>query len=184
MNNIETTKQARFFYEKGVLLYNGVRTKRALAEMVKCFEKAANLGHAKAMYALCRCYYLGIGVEENMSNSKYWGLKAIEKELPIAKKNLIHIDLQLAHDWCSGNVKAVLDSKKCGCFQCVKIFDASETVIGEYERKEERGTVFCPFCGYDTVIPDVSGYPIKEEFMEGMNEVWFRTGSFVKCKRL
>ena len=46
MSNVGTAKQARGFYEKGVLLYNGIRTKRALAEMITCFEKAADLGYA------------------------------------------------------------------------------------------------------------------------------------------
>ena len=78
-----------------------------------------------------------------------------------------------------GNVKAVLNSQKCGCFQCIKKFDASEAIIHEWNRETESGTALCPFCGCDSVIPDVSGYPIDEEFLEGMNEAWFRTGSFV-----
>lgn len=179
MNNINSAQQAKDLYEKGLLLYNGVRTKRAMAEIAKCFEEAALLGHAKAMYALCRCYYFGFGIEQDLYKSKFWCLKAAEKGLVIAKRNLPYIDLQLAHDWCSGNVKAVLESQKCGCFQCLKIFDAREVVIDEYDKKNKIGTALCPYCGYDTVIPDVSGYPITKGFMKGMNEVWLRTGSFI-----
>ena len=166
------------FYRKGVILYNGVRTRSTMEEMVKLFREAAELGHLKAMYALCKCYFVGLGVKKDMPTARFWCLQAAEKGLEIAKRNLIYIDYRIAHKWSDNNIKAVLRSKKCGCFHCGRIFDASEIYNSKYGL--DYKFALCPYCGIDSVIPDASGYPITEEFLEGMRNTWFGCGILMK----
>ena len=72
-----------------------------------------------------------------------------------------------------GNSNILLQSKTCGCFNCLQIFsprDITEWVddIGEY------ATGLCPHCQLDTVIGDSSGIAITPELLQQMNDHWIK----------
>ena len=75
-----------------------------------------------------------------------------------------------AHQFSSGNRKALKTDKICGCFYCLKIFSPQE--ITDWI---DTGSVtaLCPYCGIDSVIGESSGYPITESFLEEMERYWF-----------
>lgn len=75
-----------------------------------------------------------------------------------------------AHEYSSNHKEQLLNDKKCGCFYCLRIFNANEI---EDWIEDNSGTAICPYCGIDSVIGESSGYPITKEFMEKMREYWF-----------
>ena len=77
---------------------------------------------------------------------------------------------QKAHDCSFRNKEQLEKSEKCGCFFCGKIF--SPTEITSYISTEER-TAECPYCFTDSVIGDVSGFPITPHFLRNMRKKWF-----------
>ena len=83
-------------------------------------------------------------------------------------------DLDDAHRYSMNNKPALLKDKKCGCFNCLEIFDPKE--IEEY-LKDDVGTALCPYCGIDSVISESSGYPLTKEFLMKMYRRWFDSGS-------
>jgi len=79
-------------------------------------------------------------------------------------------DYTKAHDFCTNNMVQLMKDKKCGCFYCLSIFDP--ILIEEYI-EDTSGSALCPYCGIDSIIGEYSGYPITEEFLEGMYQRWF-----------
>ena len=79
----------------------------------------------------------------------------------------------LAHKHSFENELELMQSDKCGCFYCLKIFTPDE--LNEDDWIEDGGgrTAECPFCGTDSVIGDASGYPITKEFLAEMEDLWF-----------
>lgn len=75
-----------------------------------------------------------------------------------------------AHKLCSNNKEDLLKVNKCGCFNCLKIFNPVE--IKEWI-DDISGTAICPFCGIDSIIAESSKFPITKEFLEKMNKYWF-----------
>jgi hypothetical protein len=67
------------------------------------------------------------------------------------------------------NRNIVEQSKKAGCFCCVKIFDVKD--IKEYT--DNGKTVICPLCGVDTVIGDMCGFDLNESTLKKANVFWF-----------
>lgn len=53
------------------------------------------------------------------------------------------------HDRCRNNRHSILISAKCGCFSCLRIFNAD--YILEYVDKNRTG--LCPYCSTDTILP-------------------------------
>ncbi len=85
-----------------------------------------------------------------------------------------------AHKHSSKHRNEVLGSIVCGCFYCLKIFipDEISDWIDEDDIIEssvsECSTALCPKCGIDSVIGDLSGYPINDaDFLKAMNKYWF-----------
>ena len=78
-----------------------------------------------------------------------------------------------AHDGCTANYPSVRRSRKCGCFYCCQIFDASEVNEDECIDDEEGETAVCPRCGIDSVLADAAGYPMTKAFLQAMHDVWF-----------
>jgi len=85
------------------------------------------------------------------------------------------INIVEAHDHSSSNKQEIKSSKKCGCFFCCEIYDASDVVnfIEANNDCDRLGTAICPKCGIDSVIGDASGIEITPEFMRKMHEHWF-----------
>lgn len=85
----------------------------------------------------------------------------------------IRYDLYEAHHYCINNKPALQSDSKCGCFNCLEIFDPKK--ITEY-LEDAVGTALCPYCGIDSVIPESSGYPLTKDFLMKMYRRWFDSG--------
>lgn len=79
-----------------------------------------------------------------------------------------------AHKESIHNREKITKSYMCGCFHCVKIFKTSE-ITKWTDKSKGKGdyTAICPYCGVDAILPEISGYPRTEEFLEKMNKYWF-----------
>lgn len=66
------------------------------------------------------------------------------------------------------NRGALLDSKECGCFFCVKMYNPEK--ITEWINDE---TAKCAFCGVDAVIPESYDYELSDSLLLAMKEYWF-----------
>lgn len=58
---------------------------------------------------------------------------------------------------------------QCGCFHCLRTFDASEVT---HWGGKNSGTAFCPHCRYDTVL-SAHVDPIDASFLRRMQTRWF-----------
>ncbi len=77
---------------------------------------------------------------------------------------------QLAHKYCYSNEEDIKNSKKCGCFFCIRIFSSEE--INEWIPDSHGRTALCPYCGIDSVLPD-SRIKFDTDFLKGMYKLWF-----------
>lgn len=75
-----------------------------------------------------------------------------------------------AHEHSAHNRSEIERSRQCGCFNCNRIFNASEVV--DYIDNDE--TALCPHCSFNSVIGDASGIEITTRFLEMMNKYWFK----------
>jgi len=66
----------------------------------------------------------------------------------------------------------VLASGSCGCFHCGAVFPPAE-IEDWIDAVAEEDTPLCPKCGIDSVIGDMSGFPVTQEFLTTMNGYWF-----------
>lgn len=73
-----------------------------------------------------------------------------------------------AHEHSAHNRSEIERSKQCGCFNCSRIFNASEVV--DYIDNDE--TALCPHCSFNSVIGDASGIEITTKLLEKMNKYW------------
>lgn len=123
-------------------------------------------------------YYANVAVFKDMPNFEI-AERTFFDELPV---NLTYPEIQPlllekidydaidAHKSSANHKKELKRAGLCGCFYCLKIFDARE--INTWIR-DPGGTAICPYCGIDSVIGDTSGYPITEDFMARMKKFWF-----------
>ncbi len=80
-----------------------------------------------------------------------------------------------AQSFSSNNRDQILQSKRCGCFYCLAIFPPD--IIEKWQGDDDSNiseTAVCPFCNRDSVIGDVSGYPINVNFLQRMYMACFR----------
>ena len=66
------------------------------------------------------------------------------------------------------NRGAVLDSKKCGCFFCLRIYEPALI-----DRWINEDTAVCPFCNVDSVLPESDDYELDDLLLLEMKEYWF-----------
>jgi NAD-dependent SIR2 family protein deacetylase len=108
--------------------------------------------------------------------SKAGGLQLI-LERYVKLKIEMKIDFDKVHDQCGWHEEAILESKKCGCFYCLRIFPPDEII--EWIKESEncpRGpgkTAVCPYCGIDSVLPDIIDYELTKEFLKSMQDKFF-----------
>ena len=79
------------------------------------------------------------------------------------------IDPAKAREFSVHNRQALSSDQACGCFFCLRIFDAKE--INWLDETDD--TAMCPHCGIDAVIGESSGIPITKQFLKSMREYWF-----------
>jgi len=111
----------------------------------------------------CDSYPLGFGMEQEFSIHTRSGNKSTINDLDFVK----------AHK-NSDYREEILKSEICGCFYCTQTFSPDQ--ILEWWGEEESGvdpTAVCPKCGVDSVIGDVSGFPIEPTFLSVMRDFWF-----------
>ena len=86
-------------------------------------------------------------------------------------------DYIAAHRYSSYHKDALLHDKKCGCFDCLAIFDPKEITewVDEDDPSDKYGTAICPYCGIDSIIGESSGFPITKEFLQKMKDYWMRS---------
>ena len=84
-----------------------------------------------------------------------------------------HADVIAAHKHSFKNKFELMQSDKCGCFYCFKVFPPKDLVEYVDEVDGECLTALCPYCGIDSVIGSASGYPIEVGFLQAMSAWWF-----------
>ena len=92
------------------------------------------------------------------------------------------IDYVKAHIYCADNKSELSQDNKCGCFYCLEIFDPKE-ITHWCSIYSENDTAICPYCGIDSIISESSGFPMTKEFLEKMNQYWFKTTHKVYFKQ-
>ena len=85
-------------------------------------------------------------------------------------------NLNQIHGECGWHEQAILKSKICGCFDCQKMFPASEICDwidepGDCPRGPGR-TALCPKCGIDTVLPESELYELTPDLLAAMHNAW------------
>lgn len=87
----------------------------------------------------------------------------------------LSMDAYQAHRLANNHKPELESDRVCGCFCCGQIFFPSEITewIIVNNPCDRRGTAICPHCGVDSVIGESSGYPITDDFMKAMNQIWF-----------
>ena len=90
----------------------------------------------------------------------------LRREASVA--GIMDYDLLAAHEACTNNRQALLESGKGACFYCLEEFAADE--ITEWVHHDS--TALCPRCGIDSVL-SVSGQAADKEFFRRMHERWF-----------
>lgn len=88
--------------------------------------------------------------------------------------------LNTAHKHSIFNRSELESSIICGCFYCKGIFEPKkiykwhkECRASKISGEKKEDTALCPQCGIDSVIGDVSNFPINEHFLEEMRERFF-----------
>ena len=79
--------------------------------------------------------------------------------------------LKAMHKHSFKNKEEVLNSAKCACFNCFRIYDPKEidTVLTEDDGK---GTVLCPYCLVDMVIGGASGFELTDELIDAVADYY------------
>lgn len=82
-------------------------------------------------------------------------------------------EIKLATEYsCSFLNKPVIqESRVCGCFYCLAIFQPQEIT----DWFDDGKTAVCPKCSVDSVIGSASGFEITSEFLKQMREKYFAT---------
>jgi hypothetical protein len=77
--------------------------------------------------------------------------------------------LQAAHRHSLDNRLLLASGGGCGCFHCLKTFDATEVTLWG---GRGSATALCPYCHYDTVLSSRID-PIDPTFLAQMRARWF-----------
>lgn len=84
-------------------------------------------------------------------------------------------DIIEAHKYCINNRENITKSYRCGCFSCLRIFKSTTPMEWINRRGKGDDTTLCPYCSVDAVLPEISGFPLTEEFLRKMKKYWFET---------
>ena len=81
--------------------------------------------------------------------------------------------LKAIHKHSFKNKEEVLNSAKCACFHCFRIYDPNDidTFLTEDNGK---GTALCPYCLVDTVIGDASGFELTDKLIDAVADYYLR----------
>jgi hypothetical protein len=77
--------------------------------------------------------------------------------------------LKSAHKHSIFHKKEIMQSRLCGCFNCLRMFQPDEIFNWCDEDNPKGSTAMCPFCYVDYVIGSKSGFPVDDpDFLEEM----------------
>lgn len=74
---------------------------------------------------------------------------------------------KLLQEVVKNNKVELLNSDKCGCFGCMKIYDAKEVV----DFDEVSGE--CPYCHEHSVLPD-SLVNVNDQVLDSLNRIYYK----------
>ena len=98
--------------------------------------------------------------------------EAIKKLYEAHEERLQTLTTHEEHSKSFKNFEAIKRSKKCGCYNCKKIFNATEIDEWVIEKDDGQKTALCPYCGVDSVVQDAN-VQITLELLDKMQEEWF-----------
>lgn len=93
------------------------------------------------------------------------------KEKTMTSMQKYEADYKFADRATTGNCALVRQSKVCGCLYCGNIFMADRAVL--LPEFGDEGTVLCPHCSCDAVIPDAAGEPINPETLDRIANAFY-----------
>ena len=79
--------------------------------------------------------------------------------------------LKAAHKASYANKRRLSIPQKCGCFYCTRFSSFEKIEVWSVDQAD--WTAVWPYCGIDSVIGENDGYPLTNEFLEGMHKEWF-----------
>lgn len=82
------SEDAEELYKKGNCFFSGEGVAQDYEEAVKCYQKAADLGHAEAQYNLGVCFSFGRGVVQNDVEAVKWYQRAAKQGMAAAQDSL------------------------------------------------------------------------------------------------
>lgn len=90
-------------------------------------------------------------------------------------------ELRIHHGRCFNNWQYVSDSKECGCFYCLRHFDADE-ITHWYESPNEKSAT-CPYCYMDSVIIETEREHVEHDLLCQLNMRFFNTAPIEWCEK-
>lgn len=75
--------------------------------------------------------------------------------------------LSIIHQHSLKNKFEVINSNKCACFHCFRVYD-SDDVDTFLQENDGQETAICPFCITDTIIGDASGFNLTDEMIDAL----------------
>jgi len=77
--------------------------------------------------------------------------------------------LKSAHKHSIFHKKEIMESRICGCFNCLRTFQPGEIFNWCDEENPKGATAIYPYCYVDSVIGSKSGFPVDDpDFLEEM----------------
>lgn len=162
--NQEKPRSSSFFYNNGLEYFKS----RNYSEAVRCYMKAAEMGHAGAQCNLGYCYKYGYGVEKNIYTAVVWYRKAAEQGNSVAQYNLglCYENGQGVRQDRNEAVKWLRRSADKGYAPADKHLPEVELERAGYELWKESSTMFDKMPGRARQSPHVTPIP----------------GSIVRCR--
>lgn len=77
--------------------------------------------------------------------------------------------LQALHLQSSQHLECIQQNQKCGCFYCLKIFDATEIT----DWVDDEQTAICPHCGIDAVLAENDEQVLDQAILKEMHDYYF-----------
>lgn len=85
--------------------------------------------------------------------------------------------LEALYRLSSRNRDSVRGTHQCGCFHCLRTFEASAITQWAPEADGMEVTALCPLCGADSVLPARDGAAVDTEMLSAMHAYWYGSAS-------
>ncbi|MFW5891121.1 MAG: hypothetical protein ACOCUI_02780 [bacterium] len=95
----------------------------------------------------------------------------VQKKLPKTIDDLLE-----AHKYTYNNGHLLFVKQECVCIYCKERFSSDKIFQHTYS---QNGTALCPYCWIDSVIGEISGFNLTDNFIEVMNEYFFNNAGYM-----